>query len=153
MQPTPPTRRNWWIAAVVVVLLLAGGAYFLLTLREAGFEVSIEAPSSVTVGDTVNVKVTVKNVGDRPGTYELVVKLPDGERRENLSLSGGEERTLNYSFVANSVGIERIRAGDRTFDINVRPPVGVGDVITGTVTSPVSWQILDNLRVENLAST
>ncbi|MEM2419238.1 MAG: hypothetical protein QXW77_02850 [Candidatus Hadarchaeales archaeon] len=149
MQPTPPSRRNWWIAAVVVVFL-AGGAYFLLTLREAGFEVSIEAPSSVTVGDTVNVKVTVKNVGDRPGTYELVVKLPDGERRENLSLSGGEERTLTYSFVANSVGIERIRAGDRTFDINVRPRVGAGDVITGTVTSPVNWQILDNLTAENV---
>jgi uncharacterized protein (DUF58 family) len=141
--PRPGIRISWIVAGVVLLALVGAGAYVFLTLRPQ-FEVSINYPSSLTVGQTGTLEVRVRNRGDKPGVYELSVGIGDNTWRENVWVGAGAENVLRYTFTASSLGMLEVLADGKVGKISVMPVPGGGESMWGTLTSPVNWESLDS---------
>jgi hypothetical protein len=84
------------ILLITVVVIPA----VLSSCEEASFEVTglVIEPESVMAGETVDVSVTVNNVGGSDGIYDVVLKV-DGEQITNelIALAGGTDKTVTLS--------------------------------------------------------
>jgi uncharacterized protein (DUF58 family) len=151
MQPEVPApvkkARPYWILGILVVAVLVGAGVYVFTLLKPEFEVSINYPTSLTVGQRGELEVRVRNRGDRPGTYQVEIGIGDNVWKENVWVGAGSENVLRYPFTASTVGPLRVRAGDKVGQVWVNPPIlpGGGITMTGTVGTPVNWQQLENL--------
>jgi hypothetical protein len=156
MQPEAPApvkkMRPYWIAGVLLVVILVGVGVYIFTLLKPEFEVSISScPSSLMVDQSGKLEVTVKNRGDRPGTYQLEIAIGENVWKENVWVGAGSENRRELPFTAPSTpGILRVRADGQVRQIEIRPkpiilPPGGGETMTGTVGTPVNWQQVENL--------
>ena len=150
MQPEPRPKRHYWVVAIVVLAVLVGLGIYTFMLLKPEFEVSLDYPSTLTQGQTGELKVMVKNKGDRAGSYELEVGIGDNVWRVKVWVPAGSENVLKYPIVATAVGPLKVRAGDKVGQVWVNPalpPSLPGGMMTmaGTVGTPVSWQLLENL--------
>ncbi|GEM_PF-5264245 len=141
--PRPGIRTSWIVAGAVLLVLVGAGVYVLLTLRPQ-FEVSIDYPSSLTVGQTGTLEVRVKNRGDKPGVYKLSVGIGDNTWTENVWVGAGGENVLRYTFTASNLGMLEVLANGKVGKISIVPILGGGESMWGTLTSPVNWQSLDS---------
>jgi uncharacterized protein (DUF58 family) len=150
MQPEVPAPvkkvRPYWILGVLVVAVLVGAGVYVFTLLKPEFEVSINYPPSLTVGQRGELEVRVRNRGDRPGIYQVEIGIGDNVWKENVWVGAGSENVLRYPFTASAVGPLRVRAGDKVGQIWVNPVILPGGMtMAGTVGTPVNWLPLENL--------
>jgi len=95
----------------------------LAAAKPAAFTVSDLAvsPESASAGSTINVSVTVTNSGDMSGTYTCDLKVNDVTREsKDVTLGGGEKKTLSFTVSAKEPGTYRISTATltRTFTVN-----------------------------------
>jgi len=150
MQPEPRPKRHYWLVAILILVVLVGLGVYTFMLLKPEFEVSIDYPSTLTQGQRGELKVTVRNKGDKAGSYELEVGIDDNVWRVKVWVPAGSENVLKYPIVATAVGPLKVRAGDKVGQIWVNPalpPTPPGGMMTmvGAVGTPVSWQSLENL--------
>jgi hypothetical protein len=85
-------------------------------------------PTSINSGDKVNISVLIKNTGDLSGTYPITLSVDDVavETRE-VTLDGGGNMTLNFSFSTETAGEHTVNIGDLqgVFEVKstLSPPV------------------------------
>lgn len=112
------------IVVVIVVLAVVGvGVYFTLKGEEgagngatsAEFEVSNLTidPREVEVGDPVELSVTVKNIGDLKGTYDVTIQINgEIEDSEFIMLAKGGTETVFFTVTENGIGTYDVTAGE-----------------------------------------
>ena len=105
-------------------------------------ELSIN-PTSINSGDKVHVSLLIKNTGDLSGTYPITIYVDDEpvETRE-VTLDGGSNMTLSFSFFADAVGEHIVNIGDL---------LGVFEVKSSS--SPPAIPELPNLELKGFSTT
>lgn len=112
---------------------------------QASFDVSINATNSpIVAGQTLRVRVTVRNTGSSGGQQEIYLQVDDDvQDTRKVTLDAGEKKTFNLSWSTTSgdAGNYTITVGsqdDAAFrDVTVKSPPNFSVVITDT-TSPVN---------------
>lgn len=82
----------------------------------------IISPQEVTVAEEVTISVTVSNVGDLPGNYDLVLKVDDQivETRE-ITLAGKENRRVTFTMSRDVAGTYEVSVNGRSGLLRVNP--------------------------------
>lgn len=131
---------------------------------------SVTAPASVTVGATVNVAVTVRNVGNQPVTGDIPVSLRDVTAGADIGtqtvsgLAAGASATLTFpwSTAGQALGTHTLTAShtfaddnasndQRSTTVNVNPPslgMHIGD-LDGTSNGSRSWSATVEVTVHD----
>lgn len=80
-------------------------------------------PSEVEPGEIVTISVDVGNIGEESGTYEVKLEI-DGEveASENITLDGGENKTVSFTAKRNQIKIYNIWIGDLSDTFSVVMP-------------------------------
>ena len=71
---------------------------------EAEFDVSVDAPETVKVGDDASLDVTVENVGDAAGTYTVTATIDGEEVSQDVELKSGASTTVSFDFDTSEAG-------------------------------------------------
>ena len=93
----------------------------------ANFEVSLTAPNSVTVGESVSVTATVENTGDQTGSQPITFVV-DGAQLESETVSAleaGNSQQLTFSYTTDT---------DDVPEIDIEVEAGNDDSASDTVT-------------------
>ncbi len=155
--PPPPGRSRAPLAAIVAVsvvgTLVACAVLLVLAVRCLGsepppFQLTVEKPEEVGVGETFAVEVRVRNSGDRPldlGSLDVDDSLLDGFRVVDVEpLPEKRDHTLDFSSfyvtrtlapgesAAVTLRLEARREGVWTGDVDACTPDE--DFVTSTVT-------------------
>jgi hypothetical protein len=74
------------------------------------------------VEESVIIKIDVTNIGDLPGTYELILRV-DGQvtDTQDVTLAGQESREVTFTLSRDSAGTYVISIGDLSGVLNVYP--------------------------------
>jgi len=112
------------IVSVVVGVYLVSKPRGEKVPKPAEFEVSnlVFNPSEVGVSEPVTILVTVKNIGDLEGIYEVKLKI-DGEiqETENVTLAGDETETVSFTIAKNEAGTYNVTVGGLSGSFLVKP--------------------------------
>lgn len=111
---------------------------------QASFDVSINATNSpIVAGQTLRVRVTVRNTGSSTGQQEIYLQVDDIEDTRRVTLGPGNKSTFNLTWETTNddAGKYTITVGsedDAAFrDVTVKSPPNFSVLITDT-TSPVN---------------
>lgn len=149
------------MAAITIVFMAAvvigcpsgdngnGGGYVPTPPKTAEFEVSdlVIPPGPIVAGSPVTVETRVDNVGELTGTYTAVLKV-DGEDAETqeVTLAGGQSKTLSFSVSLDRQGTYTIAVGDATGILEVLP-IPISYAVLNLEDLPEGFQVytLDDL--------
>jgi len=113
------------------------------TIPPARFEVSglSISPSSVKVGQTSTISVTVRNAGGEAGTYELTLKVNNEVvGTKSVTLGPGQSTTVSFTYTPPSEGTYSIEVDGLTGSLTVSKE-GVGEE-TAPGTPEIPWLII-----------
>jgi hypothetical protein len=67
----------------------------------------------IRVGDSISLKVSLKNTGGSEGEFPLILR-SDGKEfmRENITLPPGEERVVQFSYYSGTKGLKQLTIND-----------------------------------------
>ncbi|MDQ2072316.1 FtsX-like permease family protein [Haloarcula sp. H-GB4] len=82
----------------------------------------LSGPSRVTKGDTVNLTVAVRNVGNERADREVTVQYQGDQRTTTVAVPPGQERTSTVSVTASELGTANATAGEYTHSVTVVSP-------------------------------
>jgi len=82
----------------------------------------LSGPGRVTEGETVNLSVAVRNVGNDRATREVTVQYLGEQRTTAVAVPPGQERTGTVSFTASELGTANATAGEYTHSVTVVSP-------------------------------
>lgn len=129
------------IASLIITLLLLAGVvapgcnggggdgdggtgYVPPPPKPAEFVVSdLAVPSEpVVAGSPLTVEVQVENVGELSGTYDAVLQVEGQEvETRELTLAGGESKTVSFSIVIDTGGSYEVVVGDTSGTLEILP--------------------------------
>jgi len=80
-------------------------------------------PSKVIVGKPINITLNIVNKGDLRGTYKIIVKINGSIAIvKNISLTGGEEKTLTFQIIKDKPGTYYLEINGFTRKFKVEKP-------------------------------
>ena len=82
----------------------------------------LSGPRRVTKGDTVNLTVAVRNVGNERADREVTVRYQGDRRTTTVAVPPGQERTGTVSVTASELGTANATAGEYTHPVTVVSP-------------------------------
>ena len=82
----------------------------------------LSGPGRITDGDTVNLTVAVRNVGNERADREVTVQYQGEQRTTTVAVPPGQERTGTVSFTATELGTANATAGEYTHSVTVVSP-------------------------------
>ncbi len=111
---TVPDRESFQICA--------GQECVEIDVVRVGVE-NLEHPRTATTGREVEVRVTLKNVGETGGTSNVPVVL-DGERVSTITeqVAPGEEKAVRVKLTMQTAGVHRVQVGRKTGTIRSGHP-------------------------------
>lgn len=125
----------------LIIIAGAAGAYFYLqnqgliagSAKPAKFTLTNLTinPDNATLGDAVQITVSVTNIGDLEGNQTVNFEVNNLVKdTENITLVGGASQNVTYNDVETAVGQYSVKVGDLTgaFTINTPPP-GTSSII------------------------
>ena len=116
-----PRRRAVLLAGGSLTAALAGCLGFD-DESPAQFDVTVDGPDTVDVGESVTIGWEVTNRGDRNDTQEVTLSV-NGEQqtREEVTLAGGENRSGTFAVTPGSEGAlpATVTTGDDTGNVTV----------------------------------
>ncbi|MDW8033586.1 MAG: CARDB domain-containing protein [Nitrososphaerota archaeon] len=92
------------------------------TIPPARFEISNlnVNPSSIKVGQSSTISITVRNSGGRSGTYEVKLRINNqAVETRQVTLGPGQSTTVSFSFTPTSEGIYNIEVNGLTGNLTV----------------------------------
>jgi ABC-type antimicrobial peptide transport system permease subunit len=92
------------------------------TDRSGAVVTGLSGPGRVTEGDTINLSVDVRNVGNERADREVTVQYRGEQRTTTVSVPPGQERTGTVSFTASELGTANATAGEYTHTVTVVSP-------------------------------
>jgi ABC-type antimicrobial peptide transport system permease subunit len=90
--------------------------------RSGAVVTGLSGPGRVTEGETVNLSVAVRNVGNDRATREVTVQYLGEQRTTAVAVPPGQERTGTVSFTASELGTANATAGEYTHSVTVVSP-------------------------------
>ena len=99
---------------------LAADEPLVITARN-GSTRSVETVPRLTVGESLTVRLTVRNIGDTVGRYELPFSVASETSTETGRLTPGETATHEFSHTFDEPGSYIVVVGDERFDVRVEP--------------------------------
>lgn len=90
--------------------------------RSGAVVTGLSGPRRVTKGDTVNLTVAVRNVGNERADREVTVRYRGDQRTTTVAVPPGQERTGAVSFPASELGTTNATAGEYTHSVTVVSP-------------------------------
>ena len=101
------------------MVIALGGIIMFLIVKRAGrqlpFSVSnlVIMPSFIKPGNTATVTVNVTNMGNRQGTYKVILKINDlVESSRDVTLIKGDSKTVHFTVVREKPGIYNINVNN-----------------------------------------
>ncbi|GCF12115.1 hypothetical protein Harman_00500 [Haloarcula mannanilytica] len=82
----------------------------------------LSGPERVTEGDSINLSVAVRNVGNERATREVTVRYRGARKATTVTVPPGQERTGTVSFRASELGPANATAGEYTHSVTVVSP-------------------------------
>ena len=134
-------KKALWLAPATLIVAL-----ILAVTTSVGAQADIEvtgvtiSPDSVKEGETVTITATVKNTGDAPGSYTLVLKI-DNEveaTKEIVDLAADASQTVAFT-------VTKDVAGDYIVDLNGFPGYFTVTRSFWDVFSPITWAIIGGI--------
>jgi len=95
-----------------------GGA----TNQSGAVVTGLSGPSRVTEGETINLTVDVRNVGNERADRAVTVQYQGKQRTTTVAVPPGQERTGTVSFSASELGTANATAGEYTHSVTVVSP-------------------------------
>ena len=93
-----------------------------VTLKPAEFRLSslVVTPREVILGDKATATVDVRNIGELEGDYDCALLIGGVTvQREEVTLHGGEAKTVSFTFTPEELGSCQVTVGDLTQTIKV----------------------------------
>ncbi|EMA13419.1 FtsX-like permease family protein [Haloarcula marismortui] len=90
--------------------------------RSGAVVTGLSGPRRVTKGDTVNLTVAVRNVGNERADREVTVRYQGDRRTTTVAVPPGQERTGTVSVTASELGTANATAGEYTHPVTVVSP-------------------------------
>ncbi|WP_336339224.1 FtsX-like permease family protein [Haloarcula brevis] len=90
--------------------------------RSGAVVTGISGPARVVSGDTVNLSVTVRNVGNERATREVTVRYRGERQTTTVAVPPGQERTGTVSFETSALGTWNATAGEYAHSVTVVSP-------------------------------
>lgn len=107
-------KKAFWLIAIAVMLVTVLASSNLVN-AQAVFEVTDLAisPSQVDKGESADISVTVKNIGDSGGSHSLELKINgEVEATERVDLDAGASKTVTFTVTKNTPGEYSIQIAD-----------------------------------------
>ena len=93
----------------------------LIVTAPNGSTRAIETVSRLSVGDSLTVRLTARNIGDTVGSYQLPFAVGNETSTQRGQLTAGETRTHEFTHTFDEPGIYTIAAGDERIELTVEP--------------------------------
>lgn len=107
-------------------------------------------PLEATVGQTVNVRLSIINAGDLSGTEEIVLKINGQvENTKRIILGGHAESTATFSIIPDTAGTYTVEVGNLTTSFVVKAPEMTSETTTA---EPVLEEIPDSSSTQTQES-
>lgn len=125
-------QSNWWDE-------VSGGSPSKLVLSDLSI-----SPSTIDAGGQVTASVTLTNIGDRKGSWEVELKVGGNTvESQDATLDGGSSTSLTFTFSETTPGDFTVEIGDLSTVLTVRLPRGWHEVDTFTGADDITTPTFD----------